>query len=242
MREKPFHQSLQATRHVQVTLNLMLDRHLTISIGAHRHGAVARSTASDNCCDIVLATRRRITSPATMPRTPPSGFDNALSRPTLSTATWRTRALASREPNAVKSCMPLVSSSKGRRCSEGPPAAPRRDVRKFRANICSSSSNMATGSHAVTSVSNPCARRSPFAKSATSRACRANESSPIWIRVSALGTGLSKSKPPVLRHQRRETAAFSSQASLDMSKALNSPRLKASNRPSKAISTSWEAV
>ena len=78
-------------------------------------------------------------------------------RPTLikSTATWGTRALAKREPNAVKSYMSLASSNKGRRCSvvipEGPLAAPRRDERRFRANNCSSRSNMAIGSYAVSS-------------------------------------------------------------------------------------------
>ena len=47
------------------------------------------------------------------------------------------RNLSNREPTSVNRRSPLTSSNRGRTCSvvipEGPPAAPRREVRKFRA-------------------------------------------------------------------------------------------------------------
>ena len=47
------------------------------------NGAVAASTASDTCCAIVRATKRRNVSPTTIPRTPPLGFCRAVILPLL---------------------------------------------------------------------------------------------------------------------------------------------------------------
>ena len=70
-----------------------------------------------------------------------------MSRPTLikSIATCGTRAFANRESHP-----PHVVQHKAEICSvvtlDGPPAAPRLEMRKFRANMCSSNSNLATDS------------------------------------------------------------------------------------------------
>ena len=57
--------------------------HPAFVVSAYWNGAVAASTASLICCAIVRATTLLITSPATMPLTPPDGFCRAVSLPIL---------------------------------------------------------------------------------------------------------------------------------------------------------------
>ena len=54
---------------------------------AYWYGLVALSTAGPNCWDIVLANNFRTTSSATMPRTLPSGFVNAVNLPNRTKST-----------------------------------------------------------------------------------------------------------------------------------------------------------
>ena len=91
-------------------------------------GAVATMVAGPNCCDIVLATNLRTTSPTTMPRTPPSGFLSAVILPalTMSTTTCGTWPLERFSPNWKSNFIPWTSDNKGLKWSlvipDGPPA------------------------------------------------------------------------------------------------------------------------
>ena len=62
-------------------------QHTLLVDRAHWCGAVARSTISAICCSMVHVTKCLMTSPATIPLTPPSGLVKIVSRPerTMST-------------------------------------------------------------------------------------------------------------------------------------------------------------
>ena len=108
-------------------------------------GEVACSTTGPNCWDMVRATNRLITSPATIPLTlPPPGFCNAVILPRLiicatPSGIW---PLAKISPTTKNKCVSRALSRRGRRCSvvipDGPPAAPFLAVLRFRANLSSS--------------------------------------------------------------------------------------------------------
>ena len=102
-------------------------------------------------------TRRRITSPATMPRTPPSGLRNAVILRTriaamIGSGTFPCASFSQTLKNILES---RVLSNRIRKCSavipDGPPAAPRRAERRFLRRRCSSSSNGELGTWRETS-------------------------------------------------------------------------------------------
>ena len=114
---------------------------------AYWKGAVATSAVSGHLLRNCSCDRPSGISPTTMPLTPPSGFLSAVSRPNLnpgeisSGVSPRANADAARESNP-EACS---DSNKGERCStvvlEGPPAAPRRAVRRQVRNSTWSISN-----------------------------------------------------------------------------------------------------
>ena len=137
-----------------------------------------------------------------MPRTPPS-FDNAVSRPTLdqidrhlgNEGFSQTRTQCNEELHAPH----IIQQREGGGALWSYQLLVEMSGR-FGQTIAHPDRTMAIGSNAVSSSGigsrGRSGLRSPFAKSA--RACRAEESSPIWIRVLGLRARLSKSKPPVL--------------------------------------------
>ena len=143
-------------------------------------------------------------SPTTIPRTPPSGFCNALILPNLRTSfAWGgTSPRAIMLANSVNACRSPSFSNMGNRCSpvipEGPATAPRLALRTFLANL--SSSNWTSGirfnnSGGVTSRGRD-GRRSglvnalrvfklPGVNSVLSSACHAALNSPTMANFSA---------------------------------------------------------
>ena len=103
---------------------------------AYWNGAVKRSTASIICWATVRPTKRLMTSPATMPRTPPSGFWSAVILPMriASTATSGASPRANCSPALKSQCRSAGLDSKNQKCSEvmpDGPGAPLRDDLKF---------------------------------------------------------------------------------------------------------------
>ena len=111
---------------------------------AHWKGDVASFTASSNCWAMVLDVNLLITSPATMPVTPPTGFRSAVNLPKRKACTATSGALPWANCSAMRKnmCTSLGLSSNGRRCSttipDGPGAAPfRADEHAFIQLTCS---------------------------------------------------------------------------------------------------------
>ena len=102
---------------------------------AYWNGAVTASADLEHCFAIVGATNRRKTSLTTMPRTPPSGFCNAVTRPMrrIRRALGTTLPLARSVATWHRETMSLSDSSNGWRCPqlipEGPGAAPSNGLR-----------------------------------------------------------------------------------------------------------------
>ena len=170
--------------------------HPAFVVSANWNGAVAASTASLICCAIVRATTHLMTSPATMPLTPPDGFCRAVNLPilTMSLMELGTAPLA-RSSNTTKSdCVSRGLSRRTRRCSivipEGPQAAPRLADLTLRLNRSLSNwkstsgtwPRMSSGSGSRGVASLACNKRNvsgvPGANSALSNTCLADESSP----------------------------------------------------------------
>ena len=84
------------------------------------NGAVKRSTASMICWATVRPTKRLITSPASMPRTPPSGFWSTVILPMriASTATSGVSPRANCSPALKSQCKSAGPDSRGWRCSK----------------------------------------------------------------------------------------------------------------------------
>ena len=162
---------------------------------ANWNGDVAASTAGPNCWAMVRATSLRMTSPATMPRTPPLLLRRAVDLPTRMTSTidGGNSPRAKRSATLKRTRLSLGESSNGRKCShvipDGPPAAPFFADRKLRENSISSNSNGLWGGIRGTSSRGLGGRlvgsRTAFkvavvpgARSAPSNACLPLESSP----------------------------------------------------------------
>ena len=101
---------------------------------------VASSAFCANCFANVRDTNLLKKSPTTMPRTPPSGFCNAVIRPNRTTATMSEGIchLAKELANMVIAITSDSRSRRGLKCSahmpEGPGAAPRLELRRLFTN------------------------------------------------------------------------------------------------------------
>ena len=121
---------------------------------------MATSIVLLNCCEIVRATNLRITSPVTMPRTPPSALRSAVMRPIriIETIVSGTSARANLSASLKKRPWHLRLSSSTRKCSVvmplGPAAAPLFAILKIFKKIFSLSSKGTYGTWLETSAGN----------------------------------------------------------------------------------------
>ena len=131
--------------------------HPALVVKAYWKGAVAFSTCFATCFEIVLATRRLIMSPTTIPLTPPSGLVKAVNRPNpipamaSSGITPCAMIEATVANNSESASLSKIGNKWSAVMPEGPPAAPLLEVRKEMRNNALSNSKGSAGLELATS-------------------------------------------------------------------------------------------
>ena len=191
-------------------------------------------------------------SPATMPRTPPLGFCNAVMRPsrTNSTMSSGTAALAKFCAKRQNLVMSSWFSNNGRKWSDvipdGPPVAPRRAMRRFfakrsgsnmnsgprRSNKSSGRGSRGTGGRFTGSESARRVACVPGARAAPSRARRPADNSTIWTNAWARSALRWTSSSRRFRRRRDATAACSTQTRLASRRRSSGLQQNRRNAPS----------